>query len=52
MAYSDKYDLRGGFVHIDKEERSSEQSHDPAFQDDLWDWTVKYLKVEEEAAKL
>lgn len=48
MAYQPKYDVNGKFFHLEEEKESSEQSHDRALQDDLWDWTVRYLKVPKE----
>lgn len=48
MAYDPEYDVTGKFFHVEAEKDSSEQSHDQVLQDDLWDWTCRYLKVPKE----
>lgn len=48
MAYDPQYDVNGKFFHVEEEKDSSEASHDRALQDDLWDWTARYLKVPKE----
>lgn len=48
MAYDPQYDVNGKFYHVEESKDSSEASHDRALQDDLWDWTCRYLKVPKE----
>lgn len=45
MVYDPRYDVNGKFFHVDVEKDSSAVSHDTALQDDLWNWTCRYLKV-------
>lgn len=45
MAYAPAYDVSGKFFHVEVEKDSSASSHSAELQDDLWDWTCRYLKV-------
>lgn len=45
MAFDPEFNVNGKFFHVETEKDSSEQSHDPALQNDLWEWTCRYLKV-------
>lgn len=48
MAYDPQFDVNGKFYHVEEAKESSDASHDRALQDDLWDWTCRYLKVPKE----
>lgn len=45
LAYAPQYDVNGKYFHLAAEKKSSPASYDVALQDDLWDWTRRYLKI-------
>lgn len=46
LATDPSYDgVSGKMIRVNDEMKCSKQAAEPALQDDLWDWTVAYLKL-------